>query len=76
MKFKDYDPKLFKIKRKVCQVSTNELADICHMTRQTICNVESGRSGNQSTIILIGLALDGLAEEQSIQHVFDAIEQG
>lgn len=74
MQFKNYDTKLFKTKRLVCEVTLQELADICHMTRQTISNIETGRSHNKATETLIGLALDGLAEEQGLTELFSKLE--
>ncbi len=74
MTFKDYDPKLFKTKRLVCEITMEELASICHLTRQTLSNIESGRTINEATTILIGLALDGIAEEKGLVQVFEALE--
>ena len=75
MHFKDYDTKLFKTKRLVCEVTLQELADICHTTRQTISNIETGKSHHyKTTETLIGLALDGLAEEKGLTALFDKLE--
>lgn len=74
MKFKEYDPKLFRTKRMVCETTLEELASICHITRQTVSNIESGKSSNKAIETLIGLALDGLAEEKHLKHVFKALE--
>ena len=60
----------------VCKVTTQELADICHVTRQTISNIENRKSTNKATETLIGLALDGLAQENDVVYVFNALEQG
>lgn len=74
MKFKSYDPKLFKTKRLVCNLTTSELADICFTTRQTISNIEQQRTSNKAMITLIGLALDGVAAEKGVTNVFEALE--
>lgn len=72
----EYDFKLFKKKRKVLGITALELAEQCKLTRQTIYNIETGRSDNQSTILLIGLVLDILADEAGMMDVFYEIEKG
>lgn len=67
MQFKKYDAKLFKYQRRVLGVSIRELADVCRCDVKTIMNAENGTCARESTIIVIGLALEGLAEEQEIK---------
>lgn len=67
MQFKEYDTKLFKFKRRVLGVSVRELADICKCDDKTILNIENGVPARETTIIVVGLALDGLAEEQGVK---------
>lgn len=72
----NYDPKLFKKKRKILEISAEKLAEECKLTRMTINNVETGRTNNPSTILLIGLVLDVLADEAGMMDVFYEIEKG
>ena len=74
MQFKEYDTKLFKYQRRVLGVSMRKLADICRCDEKTIMNVENGTCGRETTIIIIGLALDGLAEEQGIRFDGNTIQ--
>ena len=77
MKFKDYDPKLFKVKRVVLDLSQEDLAIVCKTTRQTVSAIENGHKLSDLPIItLIGLALDGFAEEKGERTVrlFSAME--
>ena len=69
MQFKNYDPKLFKIKRNVLELTMAELATSALTTRQTIGNIERGRVKNGPSVTLIGLALDGYAQEKGEQYV-------
>lgn len=74
--FKEYDPGLFAVKRRVVGITTMELRDICHISRQTLHGVETGKSENWCTITIIGMALDELAS-RNIDHVkvFEILEQ-
>lgn len=72
----EYDPKLFKKKREVLGINATELAEQCKLAFTTIYNVEAGRSTCQSTILLIGLVLDILADEAGMMDVFYEIEKG
>lgn len=73
MQFKKYDTKLFEYQRRVLGLSRQELADVCRCSAQTITCVEKGTRRNEQTIIVIGLALEGLAEEQGIRFDGNAI---
>ena len=73
MQFKKYDTKLFEYQRRVLGLSRKELADVCRCSEQTIMFVEKGTRRNEQTIIVIGLALEGLAEEQGIRFDGNAI---
>ena len=75
MQFKNYDPKLFKTKRLVCNLTLQELSDICRISRQTIGNIEHNRITSGPSITLVGLALDMIAEEKGLTKVFEAIEK-
>ena len=76
MEFKDYNPDIFRMKRKVLEISASKLAKICKVSRQTIHRIE--REGNdygcESTILLIGLVLDKIAEERGLTSVFESME--
>ena len=76
MQFKDYDPKLFRIKRNVLGLTMEELATASRTTRQTVGNIERGRVKNGPSVILIGLALDGYAQEKCEHYVnlFERLE--
>lgn len=73
MQFKKYDTKLFEYQRRVLGLSRKELADVCRCSEQTIMCVEKGIRRNEQTIIVIGLALEGLAEEHGIRFDGNAI---
>jgi len=71
----EYDPKLFKKKREILGLTQQQLGDECHLTRITIYNAET-RSANvaHSSILLIGLVLDWLADEQGKLDEFYILE--
>ena len=62
--FKEYDAKTFRTKRQILNVTMDDLADICGLTRQTISYVELGKHCRKSTVILIGIALDKIYEQK------------
>lgn len=64
MQFKEYKQEGFGDARKVLGLSQQELADICRTTRQTLSAIENGQRAMSSTVIVVGLALEGVAEEQ------------
>ena len=68
--FKEYDAKTFRTKRQILNVTMDDLADICGLTRQTISYVELGKYCKKSTVILIGIALDKIYE-QKIESLSD-----
>ncbi len=76
MQFKDYDPKLFKTKRKVLDLTMEELAVAARTTRQTVSNIEHGKTKSGPFITLIGLALDSYAQEKGEPYVklFEQLE--
>ena len=76
MNYADYNPKLFKKKRAILGIKASELAEQCKLTKATISNVETGRTNNPSTILLIGLVLDILADEAGMMDAFYEIEKG
>ena len=72
-----YDQSLLRPKRILLSLSTGELSEHCGLTRQTIRNIEKGRSKNPSTILLIGLVLDILAEcseNETIKMIFSKLD--
>ena len=73
--FKKYNPKTFKTKRLVCNLTLQEIADICRVSRQTIGNIEHDRLSSGPSITLVGLALDMIAEEKGLTKVFEALEK-
>ena len=77
MQYKEYDQKLFKLKRGILNITGKELADICRLSKQAICVIESGKSNSKSTITFIGYTLDMLAKEKGDIYVelFDEIEK-
>lgn len=76
MQFKDYDPKLFRIKRNVLELTIDELSVAARITRQTVSNIEHGRTKSGPCVTLIGLALDGYAQEKGELYVklFEQLE--
>ena len=72
----DYDPKLFRIKRNVLGLSQDQLAKECRVSRPTISMVERNQSLTPSTILLIGMVLDNIADEKGMLETFYAIEAG
>ncbi len=62
--FKEYDVKTFRTKRQILNVSREDLADICGISRQTIGYVERGKHCKKSTVLLIGIALDKIYEQK------------
>lgn len=77
MQYKEYDQKLFKLKRGILNITGKELADICRLSKQAICVIENGKSNNKSTITFIGYTLDMLAKEKGDTYVelFDEVEK-
>lgn len=76
MIFKQYDPKLFRTKRIVLKMTINEVAEACGITRQTVSNIEHGRTYSGSSVTLIGVCLDIIAKEKGIKYtkLFDSLE--
>jgi DNA-binding XRE family transcriptional regulator len=74
MSFKNYNPSLFAMKRVICNISAEELGKRCFLTKQTIRNIETGKTTNKSNILLIGLTLDDLAQELDVLDQFNALE--
>ena len=72
----DYDPKLFRIKRHVLGLSQGQLAKECRISRPTISMVERNQSLTPSTILLIGMVLDNIADEKGMLETFYALEAG
>lgn len=75
MQYKEYDPKLFKIKRRVLGLTCEDLAKICRTTRQTVSNIDAGRSKSRSIITFLGYTMDMIAEEKGFSEVFRIIEK-
>jgi DNA-binding XRE family transcriptional regulator len=75
MEYKEYNPKLFKLKRKILNLTCEDIAKICGTTRQTISNIDTGRSKQKSIITFIGYTMDLIAKEQGFEEVFELIEQ-
>ena len=74
--FKEYDPSLFAIKRKVVGIGAKELGNICHISRQTLHSVETRKSTNWQTITIIGMALDELArKDDDYVKIFEILER-
>ncbi len=70
----DYDPKLFRIKRHILGLSQEQLANKCRITRPTISTVERNKNLTPSTILLIGMVLDNIADEKGVLETFYALE--
>lgn len=70
----DYNPALFIKKRKLLGLTQKQLADKCNLTGATIHNIEAKASGSPASILLIGLVLDWLADEQGKLDEFYILE--
>lgn len=70
----EYDPLLFVAKRKILKLTREQLAKECKLTQMTIYNIETGKTHVPSTILLIGLVLDWLADEQGKLNEFYVLE--
>jgi len=77
MKYKEYNQKLFKMKRNALNMTAEEIGEICHLTKGGISCIENGKSKNKATITFIGFTLDMLAKEKGDMYVklFDGIEK-
>ena len=63
----DYDPTLFKAKREMLGLNQTEFAEKCGLSQPTISVIESGKYTKPRgihTLLLVGLVLDALADEQ------------
>lgn len=63
----DYDPTLFKAKREMLGLNQTEFAEKCGLSQPTISAIEKGHYAKQRsihTLLLVGLVLDALADEQ------------
>ena len=74
---KTYNPALFKFKRQILGLTSDELARECFVSRQTISAIENGRNKSKSMILLIGLVLDIKASEkpETIQELREAFNE-
>lgn len=72
----EYNPELFQAKRNLLGMTAEELAKECKVTRQTITNVEIGKTRKPVTVLFIGLVLDILADEQGKLDAFYELEKG
>ena len=72
--FKKYDPKLFRTKRILCDMTQQELADICRISKPSVSHIECGRTIAGPSITLIGLALDKIASEKRLSELFAVLE--
>lgn len=63
----DYDWRLFESKRKMLGLTQTEFSEKCGLSQPTVSAIEHGKYAKQRgihTILLVGLVLDVLAEEQ------------
>lgn len=70
----EYDSRLFKKKREILGLTRQQLGKECKLTQTTIYNVEIGITKKPSTVLLIGLVLDWLADEQGKLNEFYILE--
>lgn len=70
----EYDQSLFKQKRELLGLSIGDLAEACHLSKQTMYNLENNKKMSRSTILLIGLVLDILADDQGKLVDFYSLE--
>ena len=69
-----YDQETFALIRKTIGLSQEKLADAIGMSRQTIAYVEHGIRCNESTVMLIGLALDRIAHSRNCDQLVESIK--
>lgn len=63
----DYDWRLFKTKRETLGLNQTELAEKCGLGQPTVSAIERGEYAKKRgvhTVLLVGLVLDALADEQ------------
>lgn len=73
---KDYDYRLFPLKRKILRKSQKDIAKLCKVNENTIARIEKGENRSETTITMIGIALDILAEENGKEKWFKRMEIG
>ena len=70
-----YDPTLFKKKRETLGLTRKELASACNLSVQTLYNIEYGKRLHKSTILLVGLILDAIADDNDMMDDIYEIEK-
>ena len=64
MVYRHYSSEDIRILRKSLGISPEELANMVGITRQTIYNVEKGKTNSIPTLIALTVVLDDICEEQ------------
>ena len=67
--FPEYEQDKIRPVRRYLDVTCAELGDACHLTRQAVSAIEKGVSHQKSTVTLLGLALDRIAQERGPETV-------
>ena len=62
------------MKRILCDITQQELADICRISKPSVSHIECGRTITGPSITLIGLALDKIASEKGLSELFRSLE--
>jgi transcriptional regulator with XRE-family HTH domain len=73
---KKYDRTLFPLKRKILRKSQKDIAELCDVSENTIARVEKGANRSETTIAMIGIALDVLADKKGKSEWFKRMEIG
>ena len=64
--YKHYEPEDIRVLRKSLDLTTQELAELVGTTKQTISNIELGKTSSIPTLIALSVVLNYLCEEQGI----------
>lgn len=64
--YKHYEPEDIRVLRKLLGLTTQELAESVGTTKQTISNIELGKTSSIPTLIALSVVLDDLCEAQGI----------
>ena len=67
--YKHYEPEDIRVLRKVLGLTTRELAESVGTTKQTISNIELGKTSSIPTLIALSVVLDNACSEQGVDPV-------
>lgn len=67
--YKHYESEDIRVLRKVLGLTTQELAESVGTTKQTISNIERGKTNSIPTLIALSVVLNDLCEKQRVDPV-------